>query len=254
MNENNNKYYRYQMTFPFESNKIHKSKSLKKVVKKCYGEYKSFSDINDGMFCITNLDKNTEYRFKIKNKTIKKLNTNKNNLNKNNTNNINNLFGGNPNASKQKIIQDQANEISKLDGDPDPKNIPKSNDSTNQFNVISTKLDSTNKGITEMAIKLNDTNEGINNMTNGISNMTSKLISASESEQDMLAQILKLKESEHNKLNQPEKINIPENKSESIGLDLFDGIDVFDANLRKLYAIKQVNHIDGKTENECVIL
>ena len=69
---NNDKYYRYQMTFPFESNKIHKSKSFKKVVRKCYNEYKNFSDINDGMFCITNLDKNVEYRFKIKNKKIHK--------------------------------------------------------------------------------------------------------------------------------------------------------------------------------------
>src|SRR5436190_1082220 len=67
---NKDKYYKYQMTFPFEGNKIYKSKSLSKVVKKCYKDYKKFSDINEGLFCVTNIDKDIEYRFKDKNDKI----------------------------------------------------------------------------------------------------------------------------------------------------------------------------------------
>jgi hypothetical protein len=63
-------YYRYQMTYPFESNKVYKSRSLNKVAKKCSNEFQKMNDINEGMFCITNLDKNKEYRFKIKNNKI----------------------------------------------------------------------------------------------------------------------------------------------------------------------------------------
>ena len=67
---NKDKYYKYQMTFPFEGNKIYKSKSLSKVVKKCYKDYKKFSDINEGLFCVTNIDKDIEYRFQVKNHKI----------------------------------------------------------------------------------------------------------------------------------------------------------------------------------------
>src|SRR5436190_8652523 len=70
---NKDKYYKYQMTFPFEGNKIYKSKSLSKVVKKCYKDYKKFSDINEGLFCVTNIDKDIEYRFQVKNHKIIKI-------------------------------------------------------------------------------------------------------------------------------------------------------------------------------------
>ena len=63
-------YYRYQMTYPYESNKIYKSRSLNKVAKKCYDEFKKFNDMDEGMFCITNLDKNIEYKLKVKNKRM----------------------------------------------------------------------------------------------------------------------------------------------------------------------------------------
>jgi hypothetical protein len=69
---NNNKYYRYQLTYPFEGSKIYKSKKLSKIVKKCYNEYKKNNDIGEGLFCITNIDKGVEYHFGVKNKKIKK--------------------------------------------------------------------------------------------------------------------------------------------------------------------------------------
>jgi len=61
-----NKYYRYQLTYPIEGTKIYKSKKLSNIVKKCYKEYKKVSDIKEGLFCITNIDKNVEYQFGIK--------------------------------------------------------------------------------------------------------------------------------------------------------------------------------------------
>lgn len=58
----NKKYYRYQLTYPFEGDKIYKSKSITKVVHKCYHDLIKFNIKND-VFCITNLDKNIEYKF-----------------------------------------------------------------------------------------------------------------------------------------------------------------------------------------------
>lgn len=74
MVKHNKKYYRYQMTYPFESNKVYKSRSLRKVAEKYSREFKTFNDINEGLFCITNIDKNTEYRFQIRNNKLKKIN------------------------------------------------------------------------------------------------------------------------------------------------------------------------------------
>lgn len=60
------KYYRYQLTYPIEGNKIYKSRSLKKVARKCYDEIKNLSDIKEKqIFCITNLDKKLEYKFTL---------------------------------------------------------------------------------------------------------------------------------------------------------------------------------------------
>src|SRR5439155_1694297 len=70
---NKDKYYKYQMTFPFEGNKIYKSKSLSKVVKKCYKDYKKFSNINEGLFCVNNNNKKKKYKLKIKKNKIKKI-------------------------------------------------------------------------------------------------------------------------------------------------------------------------------------
>ena len=60
------KYYRYQLSYPIEGNKIYKSRSLNKVVKKCLFELEQ-NDINKDMFCIINLDTKIEYRFKKNN-------------------------------------------------------------------------------------------------------------------------------------------------------------------------------------------
>lgn len=93
----NKKYYRYQLTFPFESNKIYRSKSLKKVITKCYHDYKKFSDIDEGLFCITNLDKDIEYKFIMKNKKIEKIN--------------NKQFGGKINHNQNTELRDLFEDI-----------------------------------------------------------------------------------------------------------------------------------------------
>lgn len=61
---------RFLLTYPHRGNVIHKSKSLKKAVKKCYNEFKNINDINEGLFAVTDLDDNIEYKFKIKNNKI----------------------------------------------------------------------------------------------------------------------------------------------------------------------------------------
>ena len=64
-----NKYHRYQLTFPYESNKIYKSKSFDKAINKCYQEFKQLKIPNENkeynIFCVTNLDKNIEFKFQI---------------------------------------------------------------------------------------------------------------------------------------------------------------------------------------------
>lgn len=62
----NNKYYRYQLTFPFISNKMYRSSSLKNIIIKCYEELKNSQYYTSTeYFGITNLDRNVEYKFKI---------------------------------------------------------------------------------------------------------------------------------------------------------------------------------------------
>lgn len=59
------KYYKYQLIFPFEGNKIYRSKSLDKVIKKCYNECKDFKELST--FTILNIDKNIVYHVELKN-------------------------------------------------------------------------------------------------------------------------------------------------------------------------------------------
>ena len=66
-------YYRYQMTYPYESTKVYRSKDFNKVVNKCYNNFKTFDGMEYGMFCVTNLDKNIEYKFQVKKDKIVKL-------------------------------------------------------------------------------------------------------------------------------------------------------------------------------------
>ena len=60
------------MTYPYESTKIYRSKDFNSVVRKCYDNFKTFDGMEYGMFCVTNLDKNIEYKFQVnKNKVLK---------------------------------------------------------------------------------------------------------------------------------------------------------------------------------------
>ena len=71
--ESGKKYYRYRMSFPLDGNVIYRSKSFPKVVRKCYGEYKQMESIHDGLFSVTNLDKNVEYRFRVSDGRARKV-------------------------------------------------------------------------------------------------------------------------------------------------------------------------------------
>ena len=66
---NFDKYYSFQLTFPFIGNKIYRSKSKEKAINKCYREYKLLQqNITNNIFGVTDLDRKIEYRFEI-NKT-----------------------------------------------------------------------------------------------------------------------------------------------------------------------------------------
>jgi|LakMenE18May11ns_1017448.scaffolds.fasta_scaffold9847926_2 hypothetical protein len=228
MDNYTNKYYRYQMTFPFESHKVYKSKSVKKIVRKCYNEYKNFSDIGEGMFAITNLDKNIEYRFKIKNKKVRHLKNHK---------------GGQLNEPTD--LEQKVNEISKLEGDPelDVEDV-KESEMANAFKQFSNKLDTTNQGLTNVSLKLDDTTKNIGNVTKEITKLNDNIISSSTIENKKLDELLK-------KTITPQPI---QKNVISEGKDLFDDIDVFDANLRRLYTIRKINYMEDKNDNTCTIL
>ena len=93
---------------------------------------------------------------------------------------------------------------------------------------------------------MDDTNKGINNMGE---NITNELVKISESEQKILDEILK-KPVE----TKPVEMKPAEKPKEDNGKDLFEDIDVFSENLKKLYTIKKIGYIEGKTEDQCTIL
>nr|QBK88921.1 MAG: hypothetical protein LCMiAC02_00140 [Mimivirus LCMiAC02] len=67
----NYKYHRYRLTYPYIGNIIYRSKSINKVAKKCYNNLKNIKNIKyiqEGLFIITDLNDNTEYKYQIKNK------------------------------------------------------------------------------------------------------------------------------------------------------------------------------------------
>ena len=61
---------RYQLLYPIPGNKIYESRSLDRAVNRCYKEFRNISDVPEGMFSVMDIDDNTEYQFKIKNKRL----------------------------------------------------------------------------------------------------------------------------------------------------------------------------------------
>ena len=197
-------YYRYQMTYPFESNKVYKSRSLNKVAQKCSNEFQKMDDIGEGMFCITNLDKNVEYRFKIKN-----------NKNKN-------LIGGDTKSQIAEIVK-----LADDDGtDVEPNQI-----------VIET-IANHDKTIKE---QLNKHDETIKETLGSIQNViVSKLDEVN------------VQKTEPQKT-EPQKIIKPNEESDNME-DLFEGVDPFDLNLKKLYALQKMKNINKEDDDICIIL
>lgn len=62
------KYHRYRLTYPYNGNKIHQSRSLKKGVKKCYNDFKKLDGMKEGMFSVTNIDTKKIYTYRIRKK------------------------------------------------------------------------------------------------------------------------------------------------------------------------------------------
>lgn len=63
------KYYKYQLIYPIEGNKIYKSKSFEDVAMKCYNDYIKLYKGDENIFCILNLDTKIEYKFKVNKKS-----------------------------------------------------------------------------------------------------------------------------------------------------------------------------------------
>jgi len=236
MKSNNERYYKFQMTFPIESNKIYKSKSLNTVVKKCYDEFKNFSDIGEGLFGITNLDRNIEYRFKVKNKQIEK---------------INDHIGGNQQSKlneEVKVIIDfddekdnQYKEITVQKKEP-PKEKTVVEIKVPQFDQLNQKLDNTNQNITKSTT---EENKKLDDINQNVKKINEEILKNSKTITEKMSESTKT-------LNQ-----IAQNTERK---DLFDDIgdmNVFETKLTELYALQRLRYIDelsGKNENECVIL
>lgn len=196
-----NHYYRYQMTYPFESNKVYKSRSLNKVAHKCSNEFQKMDDIGEGMFCITNLDKNVEYKFKIKNNKIYKKNQS----------------GGNGSTKKQ---VDEINKLGDDDGDIEPNQI-----------IVDT-ITNHDKTIKEQLSK-HDTN-----IKEQLEIVQSEIIS-------------KLEKVETAPVKSAKIITPPETEEME---DLFEGVDPFDLNLKRLYALQKMKNINNEDQDICIIL
>lgn len=65
--------HRYKLIFPFESDKIYHSSSLRKVTKICYKQFKKFNDIDNGIITIYDIDDNINYDFRINGNIVKKI-------------------------------------------------------------------------------------------------------------------------------------------------------------------------------------
>ena len=73
---------KFQMTFPY-AGKIIETTSLKQAVRECYHEFKQTNGIPEGIFTVTDLDQEIEYKFKKRRKhKIEQLGGNPNNISK----------------------------------------------------------------------------------------------------------------------------------------------------------------------------
>jgi hypothetical protein len=226
------------MTFPFEGHKIYKSRSFKKVVDKCYNEFERFNDIGDGMFCITNIDKGVEYRFKVKNNKIYK---------------VKKQSGGQP--EKQDKIETQLKELSRLDeeGGEEPENVKILNNIKN----IDVNVNTANKNITDVANLVQTANKNVLGVSGQVDNNSKKIDTLTGLTQQINT---KIQQQVPQQIIQKEiirelpKDQINDQKSEELK-DIFDDIDVFDRRLRELTTMKKIESLEEKySNNYCVIL
>ena len=177
MNETS-KYNLYQLTYPYEGSTIYRSKSFKKAIKKCYKDFKDLNDMKEGMFSVTDIDKNIEYQFKVRNNKLYKmeeLNSSTNNQEGGSVDNIHytnqklkDLIQNNLDPLNQKIYkveqlidqllhnknEDLSNERKKrLSLEDDYKRLEKDNIKLAKDNVYNEKLLEINKKETELTKK-----------------------------------------------------------------------------------------------------
>ena len=58
---------RYRLTYPYKGS-IYRSKNKKRAVRECYKDFKKLTGHNEGLFIVTDIDKNTEYKYKVNRK------------------------------------------------------------------------------------------------------------------------------------------------------------------------------------------
>lgn len=226
MDKTNKKFYRYQMTFPFEGHKIYKSRSFNKVVDKCYTEFKKFNDIGDGMFCVTNLDKEVEYQFKVKNKKIYKVKS------KQNQQSGGQLTG----KDKEEQVDNQIRELSKLDEDvgEEPQDV---NIMTSIRNV-DINVNTANKNLTGLTSLVQTTNKNVGEISG-------KIDEVKDITQEINAKIEK----------SPKPITVTQQPPSPELKDVFEDVDdVFGYRLRELSTMKKIESLEEKYSNTCTIL
>jgi hypothetical protein len=243
----NSKRYRYQLTFPFEGNKIYKSSSSKDVVKKCYNEFKTFSDIGEGLFCITNLDKNVEYRFQAKDRKIKKIKHNQ--------------AGGNddkhPHAVEVKVpsnLKEEVKAVIELEGEKEDKfKEIKKPDPNPQVEVLTKKVDALN---THMTKHMGETAKEMSQLMHKISESSEEEKKLIRMEQKTMKEAIDASQEQLDKIIENTKHEEPERVERvDIYADVGD-MDVFNTKLSELYALQKLKYIEelqGKNENECII-
>lgn len=215
------KYHRYQLTFPIESNKIYKSKSLKHVAQKCYKEFKAFSDIGEGMFSITNLDKDIEYRFRVKDNVMENIATHK---------------GGN------KELQNKIKAVAELDGDENPYKNDVENKTNEELKKaigeLKNQVSSLNQNVKSNADKINDFDKQFTDSSEKLETISKSLSEHSEQEQNVLQEILANVKKLQNTNN--DNITMDDN--------------VYNNKLSELYALQRLNYIErNHQQNDCVI-